>query len=177
MGPMRLMDEVGLDVSLHVAKTLAANFSDRMKIPDCLPKMVAAGLLGRKSGRGFFLHGKSEEVKLNPQVSTFVSGEHARAVSREKLQERMVLLMVNEAARCLEEQIVEGPAEVDFAMIMGTGFAPFRGGPLRYVDLLGADKIVKAMENLADHGAPHFKPNNLMNAMAAEGGKFYPKGE
>ena len=177
MGPMRLMDEVGLDVSLHVAKTLAANFSDRMKIPDCLPKMVAAGLLGRTSGRGFFLHGKSEEVKLNPQVSTFVSGENAHAVSREKLQERMVLLMVNEAARCLEEQIVEGPAEVDFGMIMGTGFAPFRGGPLRYVDLLGADKIVKAMENLADHGAPHFEPNNLMNAMAAEGGKFYPKGE
>jgi 3-hydroxyacyl-CoA dehydrogenase / enoyl-CoA hydratase / 3-hydroxybutyryl-CoA epimerase len=175
MGPMRLMDEVGLDVSWHVAETLAANFSDRMKIPDCLPKMVAAGLLGRKSGRGFFRHGKSEEVKFNPAVSTFVSGDNARTVSGEKLQERMVLLMVNEAARCLEEQIVEEPADVDFAMIMGTGFAPFRGGPLRHADSLGAEKIVSAMENLADHGASHFEPSDLMKAMATNGKKFYPK--
>ena len=94
---------------------------------------------------------------------------------REKLQERMVLLMVNEAARCLEEQIVEEPADVDFAMIMGTGFAPFRGGPLRHADSLGAEKIVSAMENLADHGASHFEPSDLMKAMAANGKKFYPK--
>jgi 3-hydroxyacyl-CoA dehydrogenase/enoyl-CoA hydratase/3-hydroxybutyryl-CoA epimerase len=174
MGPMRLMDEVGLDVLLHVAETLAASFNDRMKIPGCLPKMVAAGLLGRKSGRGFFRHGKSKVAGLNPQCSTYVSGRNAAAISRNELRERMVLLMVNEAARCLEEQIVAEPADVDFAMIMGTGFAPFRGGPLRYADWLGLEKIVGTMENLADHGALHLKPGRLLKTMAANGKKFYP---
>ena len=110
MGPMRLMDEVGLDVSLHVAETLAANFGDRMKVPDCLPKMVAAGLLGRKSGQRI-LSGTTNRRRRNSiqQVSTYVTKTTARTVSREELQERMVFLMVNEAARCLEEQIVERP--------------------------------------------------------------------
>ena len=80
MGPLRLLDEVGLDVSLHVAETLAAHFGDRMKIPDCLRKMTSDGLLGRKSGRGFYLHEKSKEAKPNPQVSTFVQSQNARAI-------------------------------------------------------------------------------------------------
>lgn len=175
MGPMRLMDEVGLDVALHVAETLTAKFGDRMKIPGCLPEMVAAGLLGRKVGRGFFLHGKAEKTPLNPQALTFVRGDTVRSLSREELQERMVFLMINEAARCLEEQIVEQPADVDFAMIMGTGFAPFRGGPLRYADSIGADKIVGAMENLTDRGAVHFEPCRLLKAMSEMGKRFYPK--
>jgi len=82
-------------------------------------------------------------------------------------------LMINESARCLEEQIVSEPADVDFAMIMGTGFAPFRGGPLRYADSLGAEKIVGAMENLVDRGAEHFAPCDLLKQMASSGKKFY----
>ena len=173
MGPMRLMDEVGLDVSLHVAETLAAKFGDRLKIPGCLHQMTTAGMLGRKNGRGFYLHEKSAEAKLNPQVSTFVRNETARALSREELPERMVFLMVNEAARCLEEEIVTEPADVDFAMIMGTGFAPFRGGPLRYADALGVEKILGAMESLVDRGAAHFEPCALLRKLAKDGGKFY----
>jgi 3-hydroxyacyl-CoA dehydrogenase/enoyl-CoA hydratase/3-hydroxybutyryl-CoA epimerase len=95
-------------------------------------------------------------------------------LSREELQERMVFLMVNEAARCLEEQVVTEPADVDFAMILGTGFAPFRGGPLRYADSLGAEKIAGAMKNLVDRGAAHFEPCALLRGMAADGRKFYP---
>jgi len=173
MGPMRLMDEVGLDVALHVTETLAAKFSDRMSIPDCLRKMTAEGLLGRKNGRGFYLHGKSKEPALNPRATAFTRNELARLLPHEALQERMVFLMVNEAARCLEEQIVTGPADIDFAMIMGTGFAPFRGGPLRYADALGAPKLVGAMEHLVDDGAAHFEPCALLRTMARDGRKFY----
>jgi 3-hydroxyacyl-CoA dehydrogenase/enoyl-CoA hydratase/3-hydroxybutyryl-CoA epimerase len=175
MGPMRLLDEVGLDVSLHVAETLAAHFGNRMKIPDCVRKMTGAGLLGRKNGKGFYLHEKSKEAKPNPQISAFVQSQNARAITREELQERMVFLMVNEAARCLEEEIVTEPADVDFAMIMGTGFAPFRGGPLRYTDTVGAARLVGAMNHLVASGTAHFEPCRLLADMAASGEMFYPK--
>jgi 3-hydroxyacyl-CoA dehydrogenase/enoyl-CoA hydratase/3-hydroxybutyryl-CoA epimerase len=175
MGPLRLLDEVGLDVSLHVAATLAAHFGDRMKVPDCLRKMTGAGLLGRKSGNGFYLHEKAKEAKPNPQTSAYLQNQKASLISREELQERMVFLMVNEAARCLEEQIVTDPADVDFAMIMGTGFAPFRGGPLRYTDTVGAARLVGAMNHLVASGTAHFAPCKLLEKMANKDEKFYPK--
>jgi len=175
MGPLRLLDEVGLDVSLHVAATLAAHFGERMKVPGCLGKMTNAGLLGRKSGGGFYLHEKSKDAKPNPGVASYVQSQKAREITREELQERMVFLMVNEAARCLEEQIVTDPADVDFAMIMGTGFAPFRGGPLRYTDTVGAARLVGAMNHLVASGTAHFEPCKILAGMAANGGKFYPK--
>jgi 3-hydroxyacyl-CoA dehydrogenase/enoyl-CoA hydratase/3-hydroxybutyryl-CoA epimerase len=87
----------------------------------------------------------------------------------------MVLLMVNEAARCLEEKVVASPDDVDFAMIMGTGFAPFRGGPLRYIDSAGVDNLVGEMNRLVESGAPNFHPCGLLEAMARDGKKFYEK--
>ncbi|HXD00895.1 MAG TPA: 3-hydroxyacyl-CoA dehydrogenase NAD-binding domain-containing protein [Verrucomicrobiae bacterium] len=170
MGPMALLDEVGIDVAMHVAQTLAASYSDRMVIPACLGKMVQEGLLGRKSGRGFYIHVKGSKPQPNrdlpvmPQPKTYDS---------RLLQERMVLLMINEAARCLEEQVVTDPADVDFAMIMGTGFAPFRGGPLRYADSVGIAKLVATMDGLVAGGSGHFAPCTLLRSMAASGKKFY----
>jgi 3-hydroxyacyl-CoA dehydrogenase/enoyl-CoA hydratase/3-hydroxybutyryl-CoA epimerase len=203
MGPMTLLDEVGIDVSLHVAQTLAASYRDRMAVPSTLDKMIQAGLLGRKAGRGYYLHQKGKSPRPNPQAVAFArraallaaalpNAENAlnsttppqsealrpgvpRAdqLTRSELQERMVLLMVNEAARCLEEQVVEEPADVDVAMIMGTGFAPFRGGPLRYADSLGAARLCGEMSRLAQNGAPHFEPCALLRSMAESGKKFY----
>src|SRR6266568_4146953 len=173
MGPMRLLDEVGIDVALHVAETIAAHYSDRMAVPRTLSKMAQEGLLGRKSGRGFYLHHKSKEPQPNTQLANDHAAHLTSHASPLDLQERMVFLMINEAARCLEELIVTDPADVDFAMIMGTGFAPFRGGPLRYADTLGADKLAGAMDYLVDNGAAHFKPCALLRSMAASGKKFY----
>jgi 3-hydroxyacyl-CoA dehydrogenase/enoyl-CoA hydratase/3-hydroxybutyryl-CoA epimerase len=172
MGPLRLIDEVGVDVSLHVAKTLSAHFGNRLKIPSILGRMMDAKMLGRKSGTGFYIHEK-KDAHPNPAVNRFMPGQSATGFSREELQERMVLLMVNESARCLEEQIVSAPEDVDFAMINGTGFAPFRGGPLRYADSLGAERVVGALDNLVDRGADHFAPCDLLKQMAAAGKKFY----
>jgi 3-hydroxyacyl-CoA dehydrogenase/enoyl-CoA hydratase/3-hydroxybutyryl-CoA epimerase len=174
MGPLRLVDEVGLDVALHVAETLAKSFPDRMRVPACLHKMSAQKLFGRKSGSGFYLHGNAKRLKVNPQALEFVSDQKARALSREELQERMVFLMANEAARCLEEGVVPEPADVDFAMVMGTGFAPFRGGPLRHIDAMSAAKLVGAMEFLVANGAAHFAPCKLLEDMAESGKNFYP---
>jgi 3-hydroxyacyl-CoA dehydrogenase/enoyl-CoA hydratase/3-hydroxybutyryl-CoA epimerase len=87
----------------------------------------------------------------------------------------MVLLMLNESARCLEEQIASEPSDVDFAMIMGTGFAPFRGGPLRYADALGMRNLVDAMNRYVDSGARHFAPCELLRTMTANNKTFYEK--
>jgi 3-hydroxyacyl-CoA dehydrogenase/alkylation response protein AidB-like acyl-CoA dehydrogenase/enoyl-CoA hydratase/carnithine racemase len=173
MGPMSLLDEVGIDVALHVARSLAANYSDRLAVSETLTRMVQAGLLGRKTGRGFYVHRKGKSPQPNEQVGSFIKSQVAGKLSRKELQERMVLLMINEAARCLEEQVVTEPGDVDFAMIMGTGFAPFRGGPLRYADTLGVAAVIAAMERLVAGGASHFAPCALLRNMAANGGKFY----
>ncbi|MGH7991644.1 MAG: 3-hydroxyacyl-CoA dehydrogenase family protein [Limisphaerales bacterium] len=147
--------------------------------------MLEAKMIGRKSGEGFYIY-KHRESEPNPKVLALApfTGTKTRLrpagarqpgshETRQELQERMALLMINESARCLEEQIVTAPEDVDFAMIMGTGFAPFRGGPLRYADSLGADRIVGTMRNLVDRGADHFAPCDLLKQMAANGKKFY----
>ena len=175
MGPMLLLDEVGIDVALHVAQTLAANYSDRMAVPEILSKMIQAGQLGRKSGRGFYLHAKGKKPQPNVELTPKRETQNVKPqTDASSLQERMVLLMINEAARCLEEEVVKDPADVDFAMIMGTGFAPFRGGPLRYADTFGVVALVGAMDRLVESGAAHFKPCALLRSLAAGGKKFYP---
>ncbi len=170
MGPMALLDEVGLDVAMHVAQTLAASYGNRMVIPESLNKMIQEGLLGRKTGRGFYLHAKGSKPQPNRDLPVT---PQPRPHDSQLLQERMVLLMINEAARCLEEQVVTDPADVDFAMIMGTGFAPFRGGPLRYADSVGIAKLVAAMDRLVAGGAAHFALCALLRKMAESGKGFY----
>lgn len=173
MGPLRLLDEVGLDVALHVAETLAPVLPAGMRLPECLRQMTMQGLLGRKNGRGFYLYEKSRE-RPNPRVQGLVLGGKARALPREELCERLVFLMANEAARCLQENVVTDPADVDFAMVMGTGYAPFRGGPLRHLDATGPARVVGGMEFLAAQGFAHFAPCTLLADIAAAGKTIYP---
>jgi 3-hydroxyacyl-CoA dehydrogenase/alkylation response protein AidB-like acyl-CoA dehydrogenase/enoyl-CoA hydratase/carnithine racemase len=175
MGPLRLLDEVGLDVAHHISVTLAEKFPDRLHVPEILNKMLPAGFLGKKSGRGFYVHSKGGKTELNSQTEDFRTSDSARALTRGELQERMVLLMVNEAARCLEEQVVGSPEDVDFGMVMGTGFAPFRGGPLRYSDSIGIEKLFLAMRRWVALGAAHFEPCALIQTMARNGEKFYDR--
>ena len=178
MGPLRLIDEVGVDVANHVAETIATHFSPRLRTPPLLAGMMKDGLLGRKSGRGFYLHDKkSKGTDVNAAIDKYQAGTSAAAYTREELRNRMVFLMVNEAARCLEEGIVAEAADVDFGMVMGTGFAPFRGGPLRYADVVGLPQMVEEMYKLANKGEQQFAPCKLMEAMAPRQQKFYLKKE
>ncbi|HEY1173954.1 MAG TPA: 3-hydroxyacyl-CoA dehydrogenase NAD-binding domain-containing protein [Verrucomicrobiae bacterium] len=174
MGPLRLVDEVGLDVAHHVAETLTLHFNDRMNTPAVLKSMLGAGLLGKKSGQGFYRHEQKKPLP-NEAVRMYQQPSWADKLSRADLQRRMVLLMVNEAARCLEEEVVTAPEDVDFAMVMGTGFAPFRGGPLRYADSLGLARVVKEMQHEADMGDPYFTPCSLLQRKALRNETFYPQ--
>jgi len=172
MGPLRLIDEVGLDVADDVAATLAAGFPDHLHVPGVIGRMLAAGLLGRKSGHGFYVHEKGKATP-NPAAAKYREATDAARLDRTTLQRRMVLLLINEAARCIEENIVAEPADVDFGMIMGAGFAPFRGGPLRYADTLGAAAITDALRTLAELSGAYFTPCRLLQEMSQTKRRFY----
>jgi len=174
MGPLRLVDEVGTDVSMHVAETLASHYHRRMAVPEVLARLVKGGQLGRKSGEGFYLH-RGKEAAPSEDASRFVKDDSTANLDRVDLELRMVLLMVNEAARCVEEGIVSGPEDVDFAMIMGAGFAPFRGGPLRHTDTVGVANLVREMNRLVDDGETRFEPCALLKDLATKDGKLYPE--
>jgi 3-hydroxyacyl-CoA dehydrogenase/enoyl-CoA hydratase/3-hydroxybutyryl-CoA epimerase len=152
MGPLRLLDEVGLDVASDVAQTLCTAFPERMRMPEIFPLLLAAKIRGRKGGEGFYTYHKGHHAGANPAVLELRTEGDKAGLTQDELRKRMVLLMINEAAMCLEERIVEDPKDVDFAMIMGTGFAPFRGGPLRYADSVGIAKITNDLRRLNEAG-------------------------
>lgn len=156
MGPLRLADEVGLDVALHVANDLAARLP-HLPAPDpLLTKMVADGHLGKKSGHGFYDHTAHQPINLGLPPPTPVD-----------YVDRIVLVQVNEAARCLAEQVAASADDLDFAMILGTGWAPFRGGPLRHADSLGVPEIVRRLEALAASDGAHFAPCDHLKTIPA----------
>ena len=173
MGPLRLLDEVGLDVASDVAQTLCAAFPDRMQMPEIFPQVLKAEFKGRKSGKGFYEYRKGRDASVNPVVLELRKRQDKGGLSREELRKRMVLLMINEAARCLEERIVGDPRDVDFAMIMGTGFAPFRGGPLRYADAVGISRITEDLRRLNEAGERQFAPCERLTEMNKQNKTFY----
>ncbi len=173
MGPMRLIDEVGVDVCDHVAQHQHDCFGERVVVPSVMGKMLESKKLGRKSGEGFYTYPKKGKSAPNEDVALFKASDKYAGLSARELSDRMVLLMVNEAARCLEEELVAAPEDIDFAMIFGTGFAPFRGGPLRYADAAGIQGIVDALTKLSEAGEQRFEPCMYIQKMAQEGRTFY----
>ncbi len=173
MGPLRLTDEVGVDVGNHVGETIAKSFSPRLTNPAVLEKMMKAGMLGKKSGRGFYVYSGKAGERVNTETEGLRAGTSAAGLDRKELQTRMVMLMINEAARCLEENLVGEAADVDFGMIMGTGFAPFTGGPLRFADHIGIAKVVDDMNALAQRAGDRFAPCALLTTMAKQNQTFY----
>jgi 3-hydroxyacyl-CoA dehydrogenase/enoyl-CoA hydratase/3-hydroxybutyryl-CoA epimerase len=173
MGPLRLADEVGLDVAQHVAKDLERRLPSAVPINDTLKKMMAKGWLGKKNGRGFYVHeAKGGRATPNPDVR-FLQAEKPLASDDATRRDRLVLVMINEAARVLAEGVVDSPEDVDFGMIMGTGWAPFRGGPLRHADSLGTMEIARRLDQLSREVAPHFTPAPRLLELARTGRGFY----
>jgi len=126
MGPLRLLDEVGLDVAMHVAQTLADAFPDRMEIPKVVEKLLADGHTGRKGGSGFYVYDNTSPA-VNAEAIGFQTGSED---TPHDTQQILSSLMTTEAKLCLEEGIAESSEDIDLAMILGTGYPPFRGGPL-----------------------------------------------
>lgn len=165
MGPFTLTDEVGADVGIKVLHTLEESFGERFKPVRIFDQMITKGFLGKKTGKGFYLHDNSGTI--NPALKDFVRTPLPVSPVKEKeYQERMVYLMINEAARCLEEKIVEEADAIDVGMIFGTGFPPFRGGLLKYADSIGVENIVRALEHYQRHlKADRFMPCGYLRHM------------
>ena len=175
MGPLRLLDEIGLDVSAHVANELKFRLPRLGSPPKLLEQMVERKFLGRKTGSGFYLYGgkRGNKLKANEEANDLRKKRRASRLSKEEMVERMTLVMLNESARCLEEGVVENPEDVDFGMIAGTGWAPFRGGPLRYADSLGSGEVARRTEKLFQKEGDRFEPCNLLINLARGKEAFY----
>lgn len=177
MGPFELMDEVGLDVCLKVLKIFKKSFGDRIEVANCMSALEKSGRLGRKNGKGFYHYsedGKRGDVDQSIYAALGL-GQPTNPYDSKECIERGVFAMVNECALALvEDRIVETPHEVDLAMIMGTGFPPFRGGLMKYTDSLGAQYVADQLSMYsANRKAVRLKPTTPLANMAKGNRKFY----
>ncbi len=171
MGPFELLDEIGLDVSAHVLNSLADQIGrDRVPASPAVEKALAQGWLGKKSGRGFYIHGskKGQKPVVNSELTTLLAEPTSSILDLDhsRIAWRLVLPMVNEAARLLEEGVVENTEAIDLAMVLGTGFAPFRGGLARFADSVGIEAIVAQMRETAARHGSRFTPASLLTELA-----------
>src|SRR5438552_3632278 len=174
VGPVTLLDEVGLDVAEKVSQVMGAAFGERLQATAGVAALVKAGRLGRKSGRGFYRYGGGKKRGVDPAVYELL-GVHPNGGPRlADILQRLVDGMLNEAARAVGDGVVRTPRDGDIGAIFGFGFPPFRGGPLRHADDLGAARIVGELERLAERYGPRFAPSEALRDQAAQGGKFYP---
>jgi enoyl-CoA hydratase/long-chain 3-hydroxyacyl-CoA dehydrogenase len=201
VGPITLLDEVGIDVAAHVSKDMAPFFEARFGPRDrsALESMVKAGFLGRKSGKGFFLYDKTKATPLD-RARTFVEKAVGKSAGKplnpgalevlekhgvkhgtkkiadmNELQLRIGLRLVNEAVQCLQEGVLESPVDGDIGAVFGLGFPPMKGGPFRFIDVTGASTIASTLESFASTHGKRFKPADLLVEKAKRGEKFHTR--
>ena len=174
VGPITLLDEVGIDVGAKVSGILHAAFGDRMKPPEALEAVLASGRLGRKNGRGFYTYGEGKKKVVDETVYALLPGGKGRQrFERTEMAERLALALVNEAARALGDGIVRTARDGDVGAVFGIGFPPFRGGPFRMADSMGARVVVEKLERLRQRHGDRFTPAPLLVEKAKSGGTFY----
>ncbi len=174
VGPITLLDEVGIDVAAKVGKIMHEAYGDRLLAPGTTDALVAEGRLGRKAQKGFYLyeHGKKAGVDVSV-YATMPHGKDRKRMDRHEMAERCVLQFVNEAVRCLGEGILRSPRDGDIGAIFGLGFPPFLGGPFRYVDQRGLGRILERTEHYQDRFGKRFEPAPLLSEYLKAGKKFY----
>jgi 3-hydroxyacyl-CoA dehydrogenase/enoyl-CoA hydratase/3-hydroxybutyryl-CoA epimerase len=174
MGPCALSDEVGNDVAYKVFHTFEDAYGSRMRSPQIVKAMFDAGLLGKKTSKGYYIY-DGKNSKENPEVKALLKNIPSEKLnlSDEEILDRFLLGMVNEAARCLEEGVVNDPMYVDMALLYGMGFPPFRAGLLHYADKRGLANIVDRLNTLAKRYGDRFTPCNKLVSMAKENRSFY----
>ena len=176
VGPLKLIDEVGFDVGVHVGEVIRPLAESRgIEQSSALGRLHDQGYLGRKNKLGFYSYDKKRKgpKPVNPEVQAIVGVQAKREISREEIQQRVGLTMVNEAIFCLQEGIIRNPTDGDLGAVLGLGFPPFTGGPFRYVDSRNAKAVLESLEALEQTHGARFTPAALLREQARTGANFH----
>ncbi|MGP9802602.1 fatty acid oxidation complex subunit alpha FadJ [Rheinheimera sp. NSM] len=177
VGPVTLLDEVGIDVGAKISPILATELGERFVAPAAFDKLLADGRKGKKTEKGFYRYGKSVkkgQKVVDESVYTVLGVTPAPRLNQDEISSRCMVQMLNEAVRCLDEGIIASARDGDIGAIFGIGFPPFLGGPFRYIDQLGAANLVAQLRNLQSRFGERFAPATMLVTMAEQQQKFYP---
>jgi 3-hydroxyacyl-CoA dehydrogenase/enoyl-CoA hydratase/3-hydroxybutyryl-CoA epimerase len=175
VGPITLIDEVGIDVGMHVLDTIQKAFPDRMTAPEGLKPVAASGRLGRKNNKGFYTYENGKKGRPDAQIYMLLGlGKNGDKTTAEEIVDRCMLVFVNESVRCLEEGILASAYDGDVGAVFGLGFPPFWGGPFRYVDHVGAAAVVGRLKQLAEKYGARFAPAQTLVDHAKTQKLFFP---
>jgi 3-hydroxyacyl-CoA dehydrogenase/enoyl-CoA hydratase/3-hydroxybutyryl-CoA epimerase len=185
VGPFVLYDEVGLEVAQHAGESVERAFEDRVPRTTVVSQLVAAGQTGRKANAGFYLWHKSKIPRplrgivkrpsrtVNPTIYRLAGAPAHRTFGEQAIQDRLALLFVNEAIRCLDEGVLQSAADGDLGAILGLGFPPFRGGPFHYADSVGLPTLADKLASLAKTHGSRYEPAALLVERARQGRTFF----
>jgi len=189
VGPMQLLDEVGIDVGAKISPILQKELGERFAAPAAFSKLIDDGRLGKKANKGFYLYDKKNGKNAKLSLLDKLTGKSAKQVddsiysllnitvknklSATEIAERCVYTMLNEAMRCLDEGIIRNARDGDIGTIFGIGFPPFLGGPFQYIDKIGADKVVARLNGWTSEHGERFKPCEALVTMAEQGTSCY----
>ncbi|MEZ5471760.1 MAG: 3-hydroxyacyl-CoA dehydrogenase NAD-binding domain-containing protein [Marinicella sp.] len=174
VGPLALMDEVGIDVGAHIARgALGEMFTERgIEQDDTVQKLAEAKLYGRKAGKGFYKYPKKGRKTVNTDIYKYFGGEERKDMKKADIQNRIGLIFVNECVHCLEEGILFTAKDGDLAAILGLGFPPFTGGPFSHIDATGAEQVLQTLNELTEKHGDRFKPAGLLAKHAKDNKLF-----
>ncbi len=172
VGPITLLDEVGVDIGAKIMPILVAELGARFKGPDVFDVLLNDGRKGRKSGKGFYTY-KGKKKEVDKSVYKLLKLTPESKLSDKDIALRCVLPMLNEAVRCLDDGIIRSPRDGDIGAIFGIGFPPFLGGPFRYMDQFGLKELVEKMNQFAEKYGDRFAPCDGLLTRAGEGRRFY----
>lgn len=174
LGPLQLLDEVGLDVGTHIMPVLRQAWGERFALPAGVDALWQDGRKGRKNGRGFYLYrNKGGKKRVDSTLYRLLPVSVKHHLSSQNVSQRCVMMLLNEAARTLEEQGIASVRDGDIGAVFGIGFPPFLGGPFRYMDQLGIDEVINRLTMLTQQHGPRFTPCSLLLKMAAGQETFY----
>ena len=175
IGPMQLLDEVGIDVGAKIGPILQADLGERFAAPSAFSKLLDDGRLGKKANKGFYLYGKKakEGKQVDESIYTLLNVKPAGNLSSNEIAKRCIYMMLNEAARCVDEGIVRNARDGDIGAIFGIGFPPFLGGPLHYIDNVGAQSLVAQLTQWSTEHGERYAPCKALITMAENGTSYY----
>lgn len=172
VGPITLLDEVGVDIGAKIIPILVNELGERFRGPDVFDTLLNDGRKGRKSGKGFYTY-KGKKKEVDKSVYKLLKLKPEPKLSENDIALRCVLPMLNEAVRCLDDGIIRSPRDGDIGAIFGIGFPPFLGGPFRYMDQFGLKELVEKMNQFAEKYGDRFAPCDGLLTRAGEGRRFY----